>query len=401
MTTRERLTPRRDKSTWVTYLLMGAYGAWVYSFGAIVSHLSNEQGLAEFMAGLYATFVALGLIVMSSLNARIAARLGRGGAMRLGSGISIVGLLLISSGLPLPVTYAGAFVAACGGALAVSGVSAFITKQQGPAAAASLSEANVVAALGSYVGPVAALIGLAVWPIYGWRIALWVVAVLYILVEVLRGANVRVYDGGDVKPVSGRVRDLPPLFWWTAVNMLPAAGLEYCLAFWIGDYFKARTGWEGNVALIALMAIVTGILIGRFVGSRLAEWMDPEKLLAGAFALSGLAFLIVWSIPNPTIMLIFLVVTGCGVGLHWPLSIGRSVRSAVHIADRAAGTGLLAAGIAVGVAPFVLKSLTGVISIQWAFLIVPGLAALGVFLVLFRPVPQLTEADSRVDAESQ
>jgi hypothetical protein len=32
---------------------------------------------------------------------------------------------------------------------------------------------------------------------------------------------------------------------------------------------------------------------------------------------------------------------------------------------------------------------------------VPGLAALGVFLVLFRPVPQLTEADSRVDAESQ
>jgi fucose permease len=82
------------------------------------------------MAGLYGTAIALGLVVMSGLNAKVAGRLGRGGSMRLGSVTVIVGILIIASGLPFAVTLTGTFVAACGGALAVSGVSAFVSAQQ-------------------------------------------------------------------------------------------------------------------------------------------------------------------------------------------------------------------------------------------------------------------------------
>jgi MFS family permease len=117
--------------------------------------------------------------------------------------------------------------------------------------------------------------------------------------------------------------------------------------------------------------------------------MNPERLLIGAFALSGLAFLVVWSIPNVALMLIFLVITGCGVGLHWPLAIGRSIRSAPQFADRASGTGTMAAGIAVMIAPFALGALADGFGLQWAFLIVPVLAVLGVALVAWRPVPML------------
>ena len=377
--------PVRVRTTWVTYLLMGAYGAWVYAFGAVRGPLSDEQGLTRTMAGLYGTALALGLVVMSSLNARVAARLGRGGAMRLGSALAIVGILLITSGLPVAVTMVGAFVASCGGALAVSGVSAFVSAQQGPAAPAALAEAAAVAALASFIGPVVAGVAVAIG--WGWRPALWVVAVCFVAVEILRGRSVAAYDDhARVRAVMGRMRDLPRLFWWTALTMLPATGIEFCLALWSTDYLKERGGLANGAEQAALVSIVLGLLIGRVVGGRAAERMDPERLLIGAFALSGAAFLVVWSVPNVAVMLAFLVLTGCGVGLHWPLAIGRSIRSAPQFADRASGTGTMAAGVSIMIAPFALGALADGFGLQPAFLIVPLLAALGVVLVLFRPV---------------
>lgn len=382
------LRPIRIKTTWVTYLLMGAYGAWVYAFGATRASLSSEQGLSLTVAGLYGTAIALGLVVMSGHNAKVAGRLGRGGSMRLGSVVMIAGIMIITSGLPFAVTLAGTFVAACGGALAVSGVSAFVSAQQGLAAPAALSEASAIAAIASFIGPLVAGVGIAIG--WGWRPALWIVALCFLVVEIYRGRNVRDYDGqGDTLELPSKVRDLPKLFWWTALTMLPAVGIEYCLALWSTDYLKERGGLGGGAEQAALVCIVTGLLIGRVAGSRIAERMNPEKLLIGAFTVSGLAFLVVWSIQNIAIMLLFLVITGCGVGLHWPLAIGRSIRSAPQFADRASGTGTMAAGIAVMIAPFALGALADGFGLQSAFLIVPALATLGVALVAFRPVPML------------
>ena len=387
------LRPIRVRTTWVTYLLMGAYGAWVYGFGATRASLTDEQGISLTAAGLYGTAVAFGLVVMAGLNARVTGKLGRGASMRLGSCVVIAGILVITSGLPFAVTLLGAFIAACGGALAVSGVSAFVSAQQGLAAPAALSEASALAAIGSFVGPVVAGVGVAIG--WGWRPALWAVALCFLLVEILRGRNVHEYDGqGETRELPSKVRDLPKLFWWTAFVMLPAAGIEYCLALWSTDYLKERGGLDGGAEQAALVSIVIGLLIGRVVGSRLAERMNPERLLTGAFALSGLAFLVVWSIPNIWIMLLFLVITGCGVGLHWPLAIGRSIRSAPQFADRAAGTGLMAAGIAVMIAPFALGAMADGFGLQWAFLIVPALALLGVVLVMYRPVPMMVSSTS-------
>jgi len=382
------LRPIRIRTTWVTYLLMGAYGAWVYGIGATRASLTDEQGISLTMAGLYGTAIALGLVVMSGLNAKVAGRLGRGGGMRLGSAVVIAGILIITSGLPFAVTLAGTFIAACGGALAVSGVSAFVSAQQGLAAPAALSEASAIAAIGSFIGPVVAGVCIAIG--WGWRPALWTVALCFLLVELLRGRNVREYDGqGDARELPSKVRDLPRLFWWTALTMLPAVGIEYCLALWSTDYLKERSDLDGGAEQAALVCIVIGLLIGRVVGSKFAERMNPERLLVGAFALSGLAFLVVWSVPQIAIMLLFLVITGCGVGLHWPLAIGRSIRSAPRFADRASGTGTMAAGIAVMIAPFALGALADGFGLQVAFLIVPALAVLGVVLVSFRPVPPL------------
>jgi hypothetical protein len=50
---------------------------------------------------------------------------------------------------------------------------------------------------------------------------------------------------------------------------------------------------------------------------------------------------------------------------------------------------MVAAGLSVMVAPFALGAMADAWGLRTAFLVVPALAALGVALVLFRPVPVL------------
>jgi len=382
--------PVRVKTTWITYLLMGAYGMWVYTLGATQVLLREEQGTSRTIAALHGSAWALGLVIMSFFNARITAALGRGKTMRLGALIMILGALLYTSGLPTAVTLFATVVVAIGGALVIAGVSAFVSMQQGLAAPAALSEA---AGMGAFLGLIGAFtVGLFVTLTWGWRPAVWLLVVYLVILELMRGRNVAAYNIGEIAHQAGRVRDLPTIFWWTAFTMLPAAGVEYCVALWSADLLQDRGHLGSGAAAAALACFGVGLTLGRFLGGRVAERVDPERLLAGAFAFSCVGLLILWTTSNPVLMMILLVLIGLGVALQWPLAIGRSIRCAPDLSDRASGTAIVAAGLSVMVAPFALGAMADAWGLRTAFLVVPALAALGVVLVLFRPVPVLPEA---------
>ena len=97
-------------------------------------------------------------------------------------------------------------------------------------------------------------------------------------------------------------------------------------------------------------------------------------------------------------MVVFLFLTGAGVGLHWPLAIARAIRCVPHFADLASAVGLLCAGLAIMTAPFALGALADVSGLRVAFLLVPVLALIGVLVVWRRPVPMTPH--SAVDARS-
>jgi Fucose permease len=205
-------------------------------------------------------------------------------------------------------------------------------------------------------------------------------------VEIWRGAQAQSYDLGEVAGMAGRWRDLTRLFWWSCLVMLPAAGIEYSLALWSADLLREQGGLGDGAASAALAVVVAGLVTGRVVGGRIAQRMDPENLLIAAFALSGAAFLVVWATSNVPVMLTFLFLTGCGIGLHWPLAIARAIRAVPHLADLASAVGLLCAGLAIMTAPFALGALADSIGLRTAFLLVPLLALLGVVVVWRRPI---------------
>lgn len=384
----------RDRATWISYSQMAAYGAFIYGFGAAQVLLRDEQGTSRTVSALHGSAFALGLVVMSGFNGPIAERIGRGRSMRLGSLGMAIGILGYTSGLSVVVTLIGAFVAALGGALALAGLSAFLTMQQGPAAPAALSEATAAAALASLVTPV--LIGVGVAIGFGWRPALWVVAVWLILQEFARGRDLSEYGTAVARDRGAQRPPLPRRFWWAWITMIPAAGIEFCIALWAADLLRQRGGLGSGAATAALASFALGLFVGRIIGGRLVQRISPEVVLAGAFGLSGVTFLVLWFSTQPTVMLIFLFLTGCGVGLHWPLGIGRVIRSVPpEVADRASGLGTVSSGLSVMVAPFALGALADALSLHTAFLIVPLLAAMGVALVVGRPVPLRPEFPAR------
>jgi len=381
------LRPARTQATWVAYAQMGAYGAFVYSLGASTALLRDEQFTSRAVAGLHASAWASGLVVMSAANGRVTRRLGRGGAMRLGSVLMIVGILGYTSAGPTMVTLTSVFIAGLGGALMVAGLSAFLAVQQGPSAPAAVSEANAMGAMAGLLG--AGGVGVGMVLALGWRPALWLLAGTLVALEVWRGNRLAAFNIATPARVGNSdiaQPTLPRLFWWSLLVMLPAAGVEYCVALWSADLLREFGGFEDAAAAVSLTVVVTGLIVGRIVGSRLAERYSPEKLLIVAFAVSTTAFLVVWAINIAWVMLVFLFVSGCGIALHWPLAIARTIRVVPEQADRASGIGLLVAGVAIMIAPFALGALADVVGLRTAFLIVPLLSVFGAIMVWVRPV---------------
>jgi fucose permease len=114
-------------------------------------------------------------------------------------------------------------------------------------------------------------------------------------------------------------------------------------------------------------------------------------LLAAAILVAGAAFMVAWVSTSAAVMLLGFFCCGLGVGLHFPLAIGRCVRASGGHPDQATARGSLGAGLASGGAPFVLAALADRAGVHVAFLTVPVLLAVALTVLLLRPVPAVVD----------
>ena len=70
------------------------------------------------------------------------------------------------------------------------------------------------------------------------------------------------------------------------------------------------------------------------------------------------------------------------MALHFPLGVSRSLEAAAGQTDVASGRIAIGAGLAIGLAPFVLGALTDAVGVVWAFLVVPALLAAAALLLV-------------------
>ena len=126
-------TPVRDRPTWIAYAQMCCYAWFVYSFGATLALLRDEQGTSRSVSSLHGSLMAIGGLVGGLLTARAIDRWGRGRVLRIATIATAFGILVYTTPGGLSVTLSGIFFAGFAGAFLLISVNAFLLDHQGPA----------------------------------------------------------------------------------------------------------------------------------------------------------------------------------------------------------------------------------------------------------------------------
>lgn len=378
--------PIRDRTTLLAYAQLGLLGWFVYAFGASLTLLRDDEGLSRTAASLLSISLAAGGTLGSFLAASIVRRWGRGAMLRAGALAIATGTLLYISDGPLWLVATGPFIGSLGASFCAVGVSAYLEARQGAAADASLAEANLVASSASLIGILA--VGVAATTILGWRLGLLLLVFVAIALEVLRGRTVDAFNVGTDMESRADAPRLPGLVWWAVLTLILLTSVEITLLQWGPDLLRERGGLEAGSASATIAAIVVGMIIGRLVGSRLVERVSSELVFGGSIIFAAAAFVYTWLVTGAVPLIIGLVLIGVGIGMHFPLGIGRAMRASAGQPDRAAGWTSAGIGIMSGVAPFALAALADSWGVHKAFAVMLLFFAASFALLLWKRVPE-------------
>ena len=378
--------PIRDRTTLLAYAQLGLLGWFVYAFGASLTLLRDDEGLSRTAASLLSISLAAGGTLGSFLAASIVRRWGRGAMLRAGALAIATGTLLYISDGPLWLVATGPFIGSLGASFCAVGVSAYLEARQGAAADASLAEANLVASSASLIGILA--VGVAATTILGWRLGLLLLVVVAIALEVLRGRTVEAFNVGTDMESRADAPRLPTLVWWAVLTLILLTSVEITLLQWGPDLLRERGGLEAGSASATIAAIVVGMIIGRLVGSRLVERVSSELVFGGSIIFAAAAFVYTWLVTGAVPLIFGLVLIGVGIGMHFPLGIGRAMRASAGQPDRAAGWTSAGIGIMSGVAPFALAALADSWGVHKAFAVMLLFFGASFALLLWKRVPE-------------
>lgn len=389
------MTVMRDRLTWSIYSYLALWGWFLYSFGPSVPLIREEQGTSRAVAGLHGTALAVGALLAAGLTVPVTRRVGRRGALLLGTGIVVAGVTLLVVGRWTPWTIAASAVVGTGGSLALNTTSAVLSVHHHEAGPAAISEANGVGAGVGVLAPVALGGSIAIGLTWRGSLGLAIPLALLAFVLLARAPRQPALLGGP-PPAASHAGRLPLRFWPALGLLMCCVAVEFCTTYWTGDLLHDRAGVSPRVGAALVSVVIVGMAVGRALASRLTRLARLDTLLAGTVAVAATGWLIMWLSTDVRIAAAGLLVTGLGLALQFPLSISRLMAVSAGRLDAATGWASLGAGLASGIAPFVLGALVDHVGPHRGFLLVPCLLALALVMLLAprarrapKPVPAL------------
>lgn len=368
---------RRDRFTWLAYLMLGYYAYVLSAMGPLMPFLRSELGLSYSVGGLHLSAFAGGKIITGLFADRLSGRWGRrltfwGGAAGMAAGA--IGLTVARH---VALTLSSAFIMGLFGAMLLVTIQAGLADRHGERRAIALTEANVMASACSMLAPLA--VGAFQEGGVGWRAALGLVVLLVVLLAAGRWRTPLPAAGSPSSTVPAVSTGLPAGFWayWLVIVLCVAA--EWCLAFWSADFLSGqRVGLPRNAASTAVSVLFLAMIAGRVIGSRLARSIASGRLLLAALAVAAAGFPLFWLARSPVLNLAGLFVTGLGVANLYPLSMATAAGVGAHRMDTASARISMGSGVAILTAPLVLGRVADQVGLEDAFGIVMVLLAAAV-----------------------
>lgn len=372
-------TFRRDRFTWLLYLLLAFYGYFINILGPITPFLRSELGLSYTISSLHFAAFAVGMLGVGLFGHLLIRRVGRWHALWIGVvGLSL-GALFLVTGKTAVITITASFLMGLVGSLIIVIVPAALSDLHGELRAIPLSESNVISSLAATVAPL--MVGLFARSTGDWRLALATIAMTPVLLYfgIGRGTS-RTALANRQDPA--RIRQpLPFLFWvyWLAIVL--AVAVEFCMILWSADYMETVLGLSKADAAQGVSVFLAAMIIGRYAGSRLVQRFSTSKVVSAAIVLAGVGFLLFWRSGSILPVLSGLFITGLGVASLYPLILALAIGAANNNAVQASARATLASGTAILILPLVLGRLADAVGIQMAYGVV-AILLVSAFLIV-------------------
>jgi MFS family permease len=360
-----RVEFRRDRLTWLAYLVLAWFAYLQAAPGLVLPHLREELQLSYGTGGLLVGAFAAGSMAAGVLAARLERALGRGRLLWSATAVLALGTVGLTLARVAVLTVGSTLVMGLGAGLLLVTIQAILVDHHGPRSAVALTEANV-AASSSYVVLIAVLSATAA--LNGnWRLALLVSLVVPVLLW-SRNRGLRIAAPPSSAVVGGR---LPRVFWIAAAMLVCTTAAEWCITAWGATFVQEAVGASADTAVTLMAGYFVGVLGGRLLGSRLARRYDPAHLLAVALAVTAAGFAVLWPASTTVQALLGLLLLGIGLGNLFPMAISVTVALAPGQTALANGRAVAVTSLAVLLAPLVVGALADATSLEAALGAVP------------------------------
>ena len=373
---------QRDRFFWVVAVQTAIVNFYLGGFGPAQSLLRADQGTSLTIAGLHGTAMGVASIAAGWANPRIAHRYGRSKASWIGLAIFISGLTLFVVSPPVYITIPATLITGFGVSVVINTMLTKMSAHYGKSAEVAIPQANGIASVGFVIGT--ALIGTIaiVFPSL-WRLGLLLaLPVALILFFAGREKDEDDYVPDEEGPQGGK---LSRNFWIAWFGFVACISSEFATSFWAAALLKERVGSTAAISTVAIVALGTGMGIGRWYGGLLLKNFKLDTQLLTVIAMQFFGFLGFWLSHNMAISLACLFVVGLGISMQFALSSIRLIGLSDGRPDLAIGRASLAAGTAIAGAPFLLGILGDRYGISRAYIMVFVLIAIAFVIVKIIP----------------
>jgi MFS family permease len=372
------MTFRRDRLTWLAYVVLAWFAFLQAAPGLVIGHLRDELHLSYSVGGLHVAAFAAGALVAGVIAERLEAALGRRALFWSAAALMGAGATGLTAGRVAEATVGSVLVMGVGGGLLLVTIQAVLADHHGEQRAVALAEANVAASIAYLllIGVLSLMAALHA----GWRLAL----LASLAVPLLAWSSQRRLAIDTPPPSRVAQGHLPGAFWIAAAMLFCTTAAEWCVTAWGASFVEDATGVSTDTAVALMAGYFGGVLAGRILGSRLARRHDPARLLAFALAVSAAGFAVLWPSTAPVQALAGLSLLGIGLGNLFPMGMSVTVALAPERTALASGRAVATTSLAVLLAPLTVGALADATSLTTAFGVVPvvlALAAAGLALV--------------------
>ena len=368
----------RDRFFWVVAVQTAVVNFYLGGFGPAQSLLRADQGTSLTIAGLHGTAMGIASIFAGWANPRIAHKYGRSKASWIGLSIFITGLTLFVVSPPVYITIPATLITGFGVSVVINTMLTKMSHHYGKAAEIAIPQANGIASAGFVTGT--ALIGtIAIAYPNLWRLGLLLaLPVALVLFLVGREKNEDEHVPDEDGPQSGK---LSRKFWISWVGFVACISSEFATSFWAAALLKDRVGSTAAISTVAIVALGTGMGLGRWYGGLVLKSLKLDTQLLSIIALQFVGFIGFWLSHNMFISLLCLLAVGMGISMQFALSSIRLIGLSDGRPDLAIGRASLAAGTAIAGAPFLLGILGDNFGISRAYIMVFVLIAVAFAIV--------------------